>query len=136
MYIDIFTFKQRLNIFVILLLIYLYKIKKKLNKNKENEINNKDEEKNQLEEDENAEQKPERPVNPNSFIPVMDDMLLTFGQIYYDNKMELIKDNKEVYICTLLDVLFSAGWSSPCRLFYKDLIDIYNKMNDGKSFLK
>ena len=72
------------------MLIYLYKIKKKLNKNKENEINNKDEEKNQLEEDENAEQKPERPVNPNSF--------LTFGQIYYDNKMELIKDNKEVYI--------------------------------------
>ena len=118
------------------MLIYLYKIKKKLNKNKENEINNKDEEKNQLEEDENAEQKPERPVNPNSFIPVMDDMLLTFGQIYYDNKMELIKDNKEVYNCTLLDVLFSAGWSSPCRLFYKDLIDIYNKMNDGKSFLK
>ena len=81
-------------------------------------------------------EKPQKPVNPNSFIPVMDDMLLTFGQIYYDNKIELIKDNKEVYNCTLLDVLFSAGWSSPCRLFYKDLIDIYNKMNDGKSFLK
>ena len=39
-----------------------------------NEINNKDAENNQLEQDENAEQKPERPLNSNSFILVMDDM--------------------------------------------------------------
>ena len=102
----------------------------------ENEMNPKELENNQLEESEMAEQKPERPVNPNSFIPVMDDMLLTFGQIYYDNKMEPIKDNKEVFNCTLLGVLFSAGWSSPCRLFYKDLIDIYNKMNDGEKIFE
>ena len=39
--------------------------------------------------------------------------------------MEIIKNNKEVYNnCTLLGVLFSADWSSPCQLFYKDLIDI------------
>ena len=100
------------------------------------ELIGKDLENNHSEENENEEQKPERPVNPNSFIPVMDDMLLTFGQIYYDKKMEIIQDNKEVYNCTLLGVLFSAGWSSPCRLFYKDLIDIYKKMNDGEKIFE
>ena len=44
--------------------------------------------------------------------------------------------NGGIYNCTLLGVLFSAGWSSPCRLFYKDLIDIYKKMNDGEKIFE
>ncbi len=81
-------------------------------------------------------EKPQKPINPNSFIPVIDDMYELFGQIFLDNKMEIIKDNKEVFDCTLLGVLFSAGWGSPCRIFYKDLIDIYNKMNDGEKIFE
>ena len=81
-------------------------------------------------------EKPQKPVNPNSFIPVMDDMQLLFGQIFLDNKMEIIKDNKEVFDCTILGVLFSAGWGSPCRIFNKDLIDVYNKMNDGEKIFE
>ena len=81
-------------------------------------------------------EKPQKPVNPNSFIPVIDDMYEIFGQIFLDNKTEIIKDNKEVFDCTLLGVLFSAGWGSPCRIFYKDLIEIYHKMNDGEKIFE
>ena len=76
--------------------------------------------------------KEEKPINPNSFIPVMEDMYKLFGEVFLDNKMEVVKDNKEVFDCTILGVLFSAGWGSPCRIFYKDLINIYNQMNDGE----
>ena len=89
-------------------------------------------------ENEDGEQvvKEEKPINPNSYIPVMDEMYKLFGQVFYDNKMEVVKDNKEVFDCTLLGVLFSAGWGSPCRIFYKDLINIYNQMNDGEKIVE
>ena len=74
----------------------------------------------------------EKPINPNSYIPVMEEMEKIFGDEYFDNKAEKVKDNKEVFDCTLLGILFSAGWGSPCRIFYKDLIDIYNQMNEGE----
>ena len=80
----------------------------------------------------NLAQKEEKPINPNSYIPVIEDMYKLFGEVFLDNKMEIIKDNKEVFDCTLLGILFSAGWGSPCRIFYKDLINIYNQMNDGE----
>ena len=76
--------------------------------------------------------KEEKPINPNSYIPVIEDMYKLFGEVFLDNKMEIIKDNKEVFDCTLLGILFSAGWGSPCRIFYKDLKNIYNQMNDGE----
>jgi len=82
--------------------------------------------------DEEQAQKEEKPINPNSYIPVIEDMYKLFGEVFLDNKMEVVKDNKEVFDCTLLGVLFSAGWGSPCRIFYKDLINIYNQMNDGE----
>ena len=63
-------------------------------------------------------------------------MYKLFGQVFLDNKMEIVKDNKEVFDCTLLGVLFTAGWGSPCRLFYKDLINIYNQMNDGEKIFE
>ena len=77
--------------------------------------------------------KEEKPINPNSYIPVIEDMYKLFGEVFLDNKMEIVKDNKEVFDCTLLGILFSAGWGSPCRIFYKDLINIYNQMNDGET---
>ena len=76
--------------------------------------------------------KEEKPVNQNSYIPVIENMYKLFGEVFLDNKMEPVKDNKEVFDCTLLGILFSAGWGSPCRIFYKDLINIYNQMNDGE----
>ena len=82
--------------------------------------------------DEEQAQKEEKPINPNSYIPVIEDMYKLFGEVFLDNKMEVVKDNKEVFDCTLLGILFSAGWGSPCRIFYKDLINIYNQMNDGE----
>ena len=81
-------------------------------------------------------EKKEKPINPNSFMPVIDDMYELFGQIFFDNKMEIIKDNREIFDCTLLGVLFSSGWGSPCRIFNKDLIDVYNKMNDGEKIFE
>ena len=80
--------------------------------------------------------KEEKPINPNSYIPVIEDMYKLFGQVFLDNKMEVVKDNKEVFDCTLLGILFSAGWGSPCRIFYKDLINIYNQMNDGEKIFE
>ena len=80
--------------------------------------------------------KEEKPINPNSYIPVIEEMYKLFGQVFLDNKMEPVKDNKEVFDCTLLGVLFSAGWGSPCRIFYKDLINIYNQMNDGEKIFE
>ena len=80
--------------------------------------------------------KEEKPINPNSYIPVMEDMYKLFGEVFLDNKTEVVKDNKEVFDCTLLGVLFTAGWGSPCRLFYKDLINIYNQMNDGEKIFE
>ena len=80
--------------------------------------------------------KEEKPINPNSYIPVIEDMYKLFGQVFLDNKMEIVKDNKEVFDCTLLGILFSAGWGSPCRIFYKDLINIYNQMNDGEKIFE
>ena len=80
--------------------------------------------------------KEEKPINPNSYIPVKEDMYKLFGEVFLDNKTEVVKDNKEVFDCTLLGVLFSAGWGSPCRLFYKDLINIYNQMNDGEKIFE
>ena len=82
--------------------------------------------------DEEEVPKEEKPINPNSYIPVIEEMYKIFGEVFLDNKMEVVKDNKEVFDCTLLGVLFSAGWGSPCRIFYKDLINIYNQMNDGE----
>ena len=80
--------------------------------------------------------KEEKPINPNSFIPVMEDMYKLFGELFLDNKMEVVKDNKEVFDCTILGILFSAGWGSPCKIFNKDLIKIYNQMNDGEKKLE
>ena len=80
--------------------------------------------------------KEEKPINQNSYIPVMEDMYKLFGEVFLDNKTEVVKDNKEVFDCTLLGVLFTAGWGSPCRLFYKDLINIYNQMNDGEKIFE
>ena len=63
-------------------------------------------------------------------------MYKLFGQVFLDNKTEVVKDNKEVFDCTLLGILFSAGWGSPCRICYKDLINIYNQMNDGEKIFE
>ena len=78
----------------------------------------------------------EKPINPNSYIPVMEEMQKIFGDEFFDNKAEKVKDNKEVFDCTLLGILFSSGWGSPCRIFYKDLINIYNQMNEGEKALE
>ena len=48
-------------------------------------------------------------------------MYKLLGEIFLDNKMEPVKDNKEVF-----------GWGSSCLIFYKDLISIYNQMNNGE----
>ena len=83
-----------------------------------------------------VEEKKEKPINPNSFIPVIDDMYKLFGQIFLNDKMEIIKDNREVFDCTLLGILFSSGWGSPCRIFNKDLINIYHQMNNGEKIFE
>lgn len=71
-------------------------------------------------------------INPNSFVPVMDKMAELFGEEFLDCKNEKVDAKDTVFDCTLLGVLFSCGWGSPCRIFKQDLINIYEAMNEGK----
>lgn len=84
----------------------------------------------------NIPQEPKK-INPNSFIPVMEEMIKIFGDKFVDNKNEQIKElDDKIFSCTLLGVLFSAEWGSPCRLFNKDLIKIYEEVNEGDKVLE
>ena len=87
-----------------------------------------------IEEEEQA-QEP-KVINPNSFIPVKEKMIELFGDVIVNNKNEPVKDLDEVYDCTLLCVLFTSSWGSPCRIFNKDLIKIYDEINDGEKILE
>lgn len=79
---------------------------------------------------------PKKKINPNSFVPVLEEMKEVFGEDFVDNKNEKVKPDEDVFDCTVLGVLFSAGWGSPCRIFNKDLISIYEQMNEGRKRLE
>ena len=88
------------------------------------------------EEEEKEEEEP-KPINPYSYIPVMEKITSILGEKFVDNKNELVKDiQDEVFSCTLLGIFFTAGWASPCKIFEKNLIDIYNEVNEGEKIFE
>jgi thiol-disulfide isomerase/thioredoxin len=73
-----------------------------------------------------------KPINPYSYIPVMETFVSLIGEDIVDSKGEKVTNvQDEVYSCLLLGIFFSGSWASPCRIFEKDLINIYNEVNEG-----
>jgi nucleoredoxin len=54
------------------------------------------------------------------------------GKKFFDNKNEEVKNLDEIYNSKLIALFFSASWCSPCRIFEKELIDIYQDVNQGE----
>jgi hypothetical protein len=99
----------------------------------------------QPEEQQNAEnieqenQMPQLPkfINPNSYVPVLEKITAIFGTDYVDNKnIPVQKYDEEIFDATIIGIYFSAGWASPCRIFSKDLIELYHAMNEGEKFFE
>ena len=73
-----------------------------------------------------------KPIDPYSYIPVMETFVSLIGEDIVDSRGEKVTNvQDEVYSCLLLGIFFSGSWASPCRIFEKDLINIYNEVNEG-----
>ena len=89
--------------------------------------------------DPNAEGEPQevveepKPINPFSYVPVMENLLPILGEKFVDSKNEPIKNiQDDVFSAKLIGLLFTSRWGSPCKIFEKELIDIYNEVNEGE----
>jgi hypothetical protein len=82
---------------------------------------------------------PELPkfINPNSYVQNLERISNILGINYINNKNEYIKKfDEEVFDATLIGLYFSSGWGSPCRIFSKYLINLYNEINEGEKVLE
>jgi nucleoredoxin len=84
------------------------------------------------------EKKPEiKFINPNSYIDVQDNIISILGSNFVDNKNEKIENlSDEIFSVTLIGIFFSASWASPAKIFSKDLIKLYNQMNEGEKIFE
>lgn len=57
------------------------------------------------------------------------------GTKIVDNRGEEIKNVEEIFQAKLIGLLFSASWCSPCRIFERELIDLYNEANQGEKVI-
>ena len=86
---------------------------------------------------ENQMPQPLKFINPNSYVPVLETITKILGTDYVDNKNNPIqKYDEEIFDATIIGIYFSAGWASPCRIFSKDLINLYHSMNEGEKFFE
>jgi nucleoredoxin len=53
------------------------------------------------------------------------------GGKFLNNKNEEISNLDTIFNANLYGIFFTASWCSPCELFAKELIDIYNNANEG-----
>lgn len=68
-----------------------------------------------------------------NYLDVTSELTKILGTKFIDNKQEEVKDIEgEIFSCNLIGVLFSANWGSPCRIFEKELIQVYNEVNEGE----
>ena len=93
--------------------------------------------------DPNAEGEPQevveepKPINPFSYVPVMENLLPILGEKFVDSKNEPIKNiQDDVFSAKLIGLLFTSSWGSPCKIFEKELIDIYNEVNEGEKIFE
>lgn len=78
-----------------------------------------------------------KPINPYSYIPVMEDIIKIIGEKFVDCKNEQIKNIKDdILSCKLLGLFFSSSWGSPCKIFGKELLNIYNEVNEGEKIFE
>ena len=82
---------------------------------------------------------PELPkfINPNSYVHIIDKITNILGTNFVTNKNEKIKKyDEEVFDGTIIGLYFSSEWGSPCRIFSKYLINLYNEINEGEKTLE
>ena len=82
---------------------------------------------------------PELPkfINPNSYVHIIDKITNILGTNFVTNKNEKIKKyDEEVFDGTIIGLYFSSEWGSPCRIFSKYLIKLYNEINEGEKVLE
>lgn len=78
-----------------------------------------------------------KPINPYSYIPVLEDIIKIIGENFVDCKNEHIKNIKDdILSCKLLGLFFSSSWGSPCKIFGKELLNIYNEVNEGEKIFE
>ena len=53
------------------------------------------------------------------------------GSKFLNNKNEEIINLDSIFNSKLYGLFFTASWCSPCEIFGKELIDIYNNTNEG-----
>lgn len=84
------------------------------------------------------EKKPEiKFVNPNSYVFIQDKMLPILGTNFVDNKNEKVENlSDDIFSVTLIGIFFSASWASPAKIFSKELIKLYNQMNEGEKIFE
>jgi nucleoredoxin len=56
------------------------------------------------------------------------------GRKFVNNKNEEIVE--DVFNVKLISLFFTASWCSPCEIFARDLIEIYNETNQGEKVLE
>lgn len=57
------------------------------------------------------------------------------GRKFINNKNEEI-DPQEVYNCKIICLFFTATWCTPCEIFSKELLEIFNEGNQGEKLLE
>jgi nucleoredoxin len=53
------------------------------------------------------------------------------GWNFVNNRNEAIKNLNELFNCKIYFIYFTASWCSPCEIFSKDLLELYNEANEG-----
>lgn len=72
-----------------------------------------------------------------NYLDVVPELTQILGTRFIDNKQEEVKDIEgEIFSCNLIGILISANWGSPCRIFEKELIQIYNEVNEGEKIFE
>jgi nucleoredoxin len=53
------------------------------------------------------------------------------GANFVNNRNEAIIDLNEIFNCKVYFIYYSASWCSPCDIFSKELLELYNEANEG-----
>ena len=53
------------------------------------------------------------------------------GSVLVNNKNEIIDKLNEVFNSKIYCLFFTASWCNPCEILAKELIEIYNEINEG-----
>ena len=57
------------------------------------------------------------------------------GDKFVNNKLEDVNP-EEVFNCKIICLFFTASWCSPCEIFSKQLLEVYEEANQGEKFFE